>query len=198
MFLRSASLKDADYAVSDLKDSRQIVRWAFQHKKGAVADQVFECGDRFVVVMLSEVTPKGDKSLESVMSEVKLAVTNAKKAEKMIEDMKAKLADSNDISVLGQVRTADNASMNSAFIAGIGREPKVAGAIPSLIVDNDIKFVAGLNGVYALKLNNAPAAAEMNVQNEINSLASRTPYQMMIFESLKKQSNVEDNRINFY
>ena len=198
LFLRSASVKDADYAVSDLKDSRQIVRWAFQHKKGAVADQVFECGDRFVVVMLSEVTPKGDKSLESVMSEVKLAVTNAKKAEKMIEDMKAKLADSNDISVLGQVRTADNASMNSAFIAGIGREPKVAGAIPSLIVDNDIKFVAGLNGVYALKLNNAPAAAEMNVQNEINSLASRTPYQMMIFESLKKQSNVEDNRINFY
>ena len=198
LFLRSISIKDTDYAVSDLKDSRQIVRWAFQNEAGDVADQVYECGDRFVVVMLSDITPKGAKNLESVKSDVKLAVMNAKKAEKMIEDMKAKLAESNDISVLGQVKTADNASMTSAFIAGIGKEPKVAGAIPSLIADNDIKFVAGNNGVYVLKLINAPAAGEIDVQHEINNLSSRTPYQMMIFESLKNQSDVEDNRINFY
>jgi peptidyl-prolyl cis-trans isomerase D len=198
LFLRTISVKNSDYSVSDLKDSRQIVRWAFQNKKGAVADQVFECGDRFVVVMLSEITPKGDKSLESVKSDVKLAVMNAKKAEKIIADMKAKLADSKYISDLGEVRTVDNASMNSAFIPGIGREPKVAGAIPSLILDNDIKFVAGVNGVYALKLNNASESGDLDVQHEINNLASRTPYQMMIFESLKNQSSVEDNRINFY
>ena len=198
LFLRSISIKESDYAVSDLKDSRQIVRWAFQNKKGAVADQVFECGDRFVVVMLSDITSKGDKSLESVKSEVKLAVMNAKKADKMIEDMKAKLADSNDIAVLGQVKTADNASMTSAFIPGIGREPKVAGAIPSLVTNNDVKLIAGNSGVFALKLINAPAAGEIDVQHEINNLASRTPYQMMIFESLKNQSDVQDNRINFY
>ena len=198
LFLRSIQIKDTDNAVSDLKDSRQIVRWAFQHKEGNVADQVFECGDRFVVVMLSEIAPKGAKSLESVKSDVKLAVMNAKKAEQMIADMKAKLADSNDISVLGAVQTADNASMNSAFIAGIGKEPKVAGAIPSLIADNDIKFVAGSNGVFVLKLNNAPAAGEIDIQHEIRNLSSRTPYQMMIFESLKNQTNVDDNRINFY
>ncbi len=198
LFLRTMSLKDTDYTVSDLKDSRQIVRWAFQHKKGTVADQVFECGDRFVVVMLSEIAPKGDKSLESVKSNIKFAVTNAKKADKIIADMKAKLGDSKFISDLGEVRTIDNASMNSAFIPGLGREPKVAGAISSLIRDNDIKFVAGMNGVYVLKLNNAPEAGEVNVQYEINNLASRTPYQMMIFESLKNQSEVNDNRINFY
>lgn len=198
LFLRTISVKNSDYSVSDLKDSRQIVRWAFQNKKGAVADQVFECGDRFVVVMLSEIMPKGDKSLESVKSDVKLAVMNAKKAEKIIADMKAKLADSKYISDLGEVKTVDNASMNSAFIPGIGREPKVAGAIPSLILDNDIKFVAGVNGVYALKLNNASESGDLDVQHEINNLASRTPYQMMIFESLKNQSSVEDNRINFY
>lgn len=198
LFLRSIDVKDTDFSVSDLKDSRQIVRWAFQNKQGAVADQVFECGDRFVVVMLSEITPKGDKSLEMVKSDVKLAVMNAKKAELMIADMKTKLAASNDISVLGTVKTADNASMNSAFIAGIGKEPKVAGAIPSLIVDNDVKFVSGVNGVYVLKLNNAPAAGEIDIQHEIRNLSSRTPYQMMIFESLKEQSDVVDNRINFY
>ena len=127
-----------------------------------------------------------------------VAVMNDKKAEKIIADMKAKLADSKYISDLGEVRTVDNASMNSAFIPGIGREPKVAGAIPSLILDNDIKFVAGVNGVYALKLNNASESGDLDVQHEINNLASRTPYQMMIFESLKNQSSVEDNRINFY
>jgi hypothetical protein len=127
-----------------------------------------------------------------------LAVTNAKRADIIIADMKAELADSKYISDLGEVKTIDNASMNSAFIPGIGREPKVAGAIPSLILNNDIKFVAGLNGVYALKLNNTPAPSEIDVQYEINNLASRTPYQMMIFESIKNQSNVEDNRINFY
>jgi peptidyl-prolyl cis-trans isomerase D len=94
LFLRTISIKDADYSVSDLKDSRQIVRWAFQNNKGNVADQVFECGDRFVVVMLSDIAPKGDKSLESVKSDVKLAVINAKKADQIIADMKEKLADS--------------------------------------------------------------------------------------------------------
>jgi hypothetical protein len=54
------------------------------------------------------------------------------------------------------------------------------------------------DGVYALKLNNTPAPSEIDVQYEINNLAYRTPYQMMIFESIKNQSNVEDNRINFY
>lgn len=198
LFLRSIQLTAADNAVADLKDSRQIVRWAFQNKEGKVADQVFECGDRFVVAMLAEVTPKGSKSLESVKSDVKLAVMNAKKAESMIADMKAKLAGSEEIALLGSVKTADNASMNSAFIAGIGREAKVAGAIPSLITDGGIKFVAGNNGVYALKLNNAPAAGEINIQYEINNLSSRTPYQMMIFEALKNQAEVEDNRVNFY
>ena len=198
LFLRTIQLTGADNAVADLKDSRQIVRWAFQHKAGEVADQVFECGDRFVVAMLAEVNPKGNKSLESVKSDVKLAVMNAKKAESMIADMQAKLAGSDDISVLGQVKTADNATMNSAFIPGIGREPKVAGAIPSLITDGGIKYVAGNNGVYVLKLNNAPAAGEINIQYEINNLSSRTPYQMMIFEALKNQSEVEDNRVNFY
>ena len=198
LFLRTISVKNSDYAVSDLKDSRQIVRWAFQNKKGAVADQIFECGDRFVVVMLSEITPKGAKSLESVKSDVKLAVVNAKKAEMIITDLKSKLGDSKYISDLGAVKTVDNASMTSAFIAGVGREPKVAGAIPSLIVDNDIKFVAGNSGVYALKLNDAPAASEINIEQEINNLSSRTPYQMMIFESLKNQSEVGDNRVNFY
>jgi peptidyl-prolyl cis-trans isomerase D len=163
LFLRTIQLTGADNAVADLKDSRQIVRWAFQHKAGEVADQVFECGDRFVVAMLAEVNPKGNKSLESVKSDVKLAVMNAKKAESMIADMQAKLAGSDDISVLGQVKTADNATMNSAFIPGIGREPKVAGAIPSLITDGGIKYVAGNNGVYVLKLNNAPAAGEIDV-----------------------------------
>ena len=123
---------------------------------------------------------------------------NAKKADKIIADAKAKLADSKYISDLGEVKNADNASMNSAFIPGIGREPKVAGAIPSLITDNDIKFVAGNAGVYVLKLNDAPAAGEIDIEHEIKNLSSRIPYQMMIFESLKNQSEVEDNRINFY
>lgn len=198
LFLRTIDIKNTDNVVSDLKDSRQIVRWAFQNEKGDVANQVFECGDRFVVAMLSDVTPKGEKSLESVKSEVKSAVMNAKKAEKIIADAQTKLADSKYISDLGEVKTADNASMNSAFIPGIGREPKVAGAIPSLITDNDIKFVAGNAGVYVLKLNDAPAAGEIDIEHEIKNLSSRTPYQMMIFESLKNQSEVEDNRINFY
>ena len=198
LFLRSIQIKDTDYAVSDLKDSRQIVRWAFQNKAGNVADQVFECGDRFVVVMVSEVAPKGAKSLESVKSEVKTAVMNAKKAEIMIADMKAKLADSNDISVLGAVKTADNASMNSAFIPGIGKEPKVAGAIPSLIADGDVKFIAGNAGVFVLKLNSAAAEGELDIEHEIRNLSSRTPYQMMIFESLKDEVEVDDNRVNFY
>lgn len=198
LFLRTYIAKNTDYAVADLKDSRQIIRWAFQNEKDNVADQVFECGDRFVVAMLSEVSPKGTKSLDAVKEQVKTAVMNQKKADKIVEDMNAKLAGTDNLSLLGEVKTADNASMSSAFIAGIGREPKVAGSILSLISDNNIKFVKGNNGVFAIKLIEALPAGNIDVAHEIKNLSSRTPYQMMLFESLKNQTEVNDNRINFY
>jgi hypothetical protein len=145
--------------------------------------------ERLIYKIAGEDSDKNKALMQALNTEGKYEIT---------ADMKEKLADSKYLSDLGEVKTADNASMSSAFIPGVGREPKVAGAIPSLILDNDIKIVAGNNGVYALKLNNAPAVGEINIQYEINNLSSRTPYQMMIFEALKNQSEVGDNRVNFY
>ena len=44
--------------VGQLKNSRPIVRWAFEAKEGKVSD-VFECGQQFVVAALTEVNDVG-------------------------------------------------------------------------------------------------------------------------------------------
>ena len=76
--------------VADLAQSRQVVRWAFENKKGEVSD-VYDCDNNFVVATVTEVNEKGYRSIEKVTDQLKALVMQDKKAEKLIEKLKAGL-----------------------------------------------------------------------------------------------------------
>jgi len=64
-------------------DSRKIVKWLFDEKTkvGDVSNpsEPYECGDKFVVVSLSAINPKGNKTLESVRDIIIQEIQNEKK-----------------------------------------------------------------------------------------------------------------------
>lgn len=186
--------------VADLKNSRPIVRWAFEAKEGQVSD-VFECGDRFVVAMLTE-THDGDyRTLDEVRAELVVEATNNKKAEYIINqlngvstlDEAAKLFDTD-------VKTAENVSLSSYRFGSTGIEPAVIGTAMAM-ADNSVSApVKGNMGVYMLQIGQKhTAAGELNAEQEISQLNMRTSYSLpyQAINLMEQKAKVEDNRARF-
>lgn len=195
LFLRTYTVSKNDNRAGNLEDSRQLVRWAFSHDAGTVTEEVFECGASFVVAVVEQVIPAGKKSFDQVKDQVKVAVMNQLKGDKIIADMQAA---GDNLAALGAVKSAQNVSLSASFIPSVGREPLVAGCIPALLETKQVQYVKGNAGVYAVKLVSEVAQGEFNAAGEITDLTNRNPFVYTTFESLKNSAEIVDNRINFY
>ncbi|MCQ2351415.1 MAG: SurA N-terminal domain-containing protein [Paludibacteraceae bacterium] len=195
-FLRNYSVAVSDVRISDLKDSRQIVRWAYEAKKGDVADRVFECGDKFVVAALKSVSKKGYPEISEIEETLTTAVKNEKKADMIADNISAKLAEG--LAATGEVKTAQGVSFNSQYVNGIGMEPKLYATVANMTPESAPAVVKGNYSVYAVKVVSTNETGEFNAQAEISQLENRRPYKYMIYNALEKGAEINDNRITFY
>ena len=186
--------------VNDLKNSRGIVRWAFEAKDGQLSD-VFECGEQFVVAALTEVNDGDYRTIDEVRMELTLQATTDKKAEYLMNQLKgvstleeaAELFDA-------EIQTAENVTLASTRLGAAGIEPAVIGAALALENNATSAPVKGNAGVYMVRIGEkVVAAGELNAEQEINSLNMRTsysvPYQAMAL--IEENAEVEDNRARF-
>ena len=186
--------------VNDLKNSREIVRWAFGAKQGQVSD-VFTCGDQFVVAALTEVNDDDCRPLEAVRAELIIAATNNKKAEYIMNQLKdvtsleaaAELFDT-------EVKTAENISLVSYRLGAAGIEPAVIGTALALEANTLSAPIKGNNGVYLLTVDAKQVAeGELNTATEISNLNMRTAY-MLPYQALsliQEKADIVDNRARF-
>ena len=186
--------------VNDLKNSRGIVRWAFEAKDGQLSD-VFECGEQFVVAALTEVNDGDYRTIDEVRMELTLQATTDKKAEYLMNQLKgvstleeaAELFDA-------EIQTAENVTLASTRLGAAGIEPAVIGAALALENNATSAPVKGNAGVYMVRIGEkVVSAGELNAEQEINSLNMRTsysvPYQAMAL--IEENAKVEDNRARF-
>ncbi|MBO4370586.1 MAG: SurA N-terminal domain-containing protein [Paludibacteraceae bacterium] len=196
-FLRAYNVTVEDYRIGDITDARALVRWAYKAKQGDVTEEVFECGDKFVVACLKSVNEKGVKPFDEVKDQVRVMVLNDKKAEYLKNEMNTSLAGGNNLSVLGEAQVSTGASAGNSYIPNIGNEPKIAGSLSKLSQDK-VTLVAGNSGVYAMRLLNwNEMQTTFDPKNEISQFVARNPYGYMVYEALKNNAKIQDNRINF-
>lgn len=194
------ALNENSDKINDLKNSRPIVRWAFEAKDGQVSD-VFECGDQFVVAALTEVNDSEYRSMESVRAELVIAATNNKKADYIANQL-------NDITTLeeaatllgAEVKTAESISLSSYRLGAAGVEPAVIGAALAMEANTLSTPVKGNNGVYMLTIGEKKVAeGVLNADQEISNLNMRTsytiPYQAVTL--IEEKAEVVDNRARF-
>lgn len=199
IFVRNYNVKKQDPRIANFKDSRQIIRWAFNQKEGDVADKVFECGDQFVVVALKSLNEEGIKPFEKVKTEVKAELIKEQKADKIAASFQAKIAQGLTIEQLGlPVQAAQGVSFDSQFVPGMGREPMVLGNLLSIVKTQKPRVIKGDNGVYVVKSTVVAPKVPFNKEQEIRIINSRMFYQPTVIEALKKASEIKDNRLNFY
>jgi peptidyl-prolyl cis-trans isomerase D len=186
--------------VNDLKNSRAIVRWAFEAKEGQVSD-VFECGDVFVVAALTEVNDGEYRPLAAVKAELANEVKNNKKAEYIINQLK----DVNTLEAAAElldveVKTAEKVSLASYRLGAAGMEPAVIGAALALEANTVSAPVKGNNGVYMISVGEKTVAeGELNAEMEIQQANMRTSYSLpyQAVSLIEEKAEIVDNRARF-
>lgn len=193
-------LKNAD-KVADLKQSRPIVRWAFNAKDGEVSD-VFECGDKFVVALLTEVNDGEYRSIDAVSAELRRELLQDKKAEKIIADLQGVATIEDAAAKTGtEIQTADNVTFGSYRFGNAGMEPAAIGTAIALEKGQLSAPVKGQNAVYVLLgTDKTVTEGEFNAEQEIQQLNMRYSYSLpyQAVNLIEKKADVTDNRSNFY
>lgn len=206
-------LKRNDFNIDKLgagQTGRDIIRWAFDAKKGTVSPDVYAFQnevalytDKYVVIGLKNIQKAGIPSVESVKADIQQLVINRKKGEILTEKMKGKdlQALASDFST--QVDSAINISFAAPMLPNVGSEPKVVAEAFALAKGSKSAPIVGISGVYVIKVfekaqsinptasDLAPIKATMS-----NSTLSMVPSRLML--SLKNKAKIKDYRFTFF
>ncbi|WP_102408215.1 peptidylprolyl isomerase [Parabacteroides bouchesdurhonensis] len=189
--------------LGSIKNSRPVIRWAFQNDKGKVSE-IFECDDKFVIAAVQGTLAEGYRPVDMVAPLLKAELINKKKGEKIANELSAKNLTSVDAYAQEMGASIDSVkfiSFGTRRIAGIGVEPKL-NAMVSLTPEGKIGApVQGNNGVYVFSVYaKNKENKEYNEADEIRSLDAANAYRFgfQAIQSLVNNANIEDNRIRFY
>lgn len=192
-----------DYSLGTIRDARQAVRWAFNNKKGAISE-IFEIDGKFLVMALEDIIEKGYAPLAQVEPMLKSQLLVDKKAEQIINDLKAKgitTLDGYAEAMKSSIDTAKFVNFNTRRITGMGDEP-VLSALAPLAPENKVEGpVKGKNGVYVFSVyqkntSDVPFDAATQKQQLEGSNAYRVMYQAI--EVLREKADIQDNRVKFF
>lgn len=189
--------------IGNVKNSRQVVRWAFKEDKGAVSE-IFECDDKFVVAVLQGSLKEGFRPLAAVAPMLKAELIAEKKGEKIAADLLAKNATSIDqyAEIMGaRADSVKFVNFGTRRITSIGVEPKLNAMISIAAVDKVSEPVKGNNGVYVFKVyERNKDAKEYNEEEVIKGIESSNAYRFS-FQSIQELidgADIKDTRIRFY
>ncbi len=188
--------------VIGLGSNRSVVQWAFKEETQVGEVDLFNNNDSYLVVTLTKASAEGVADFEDVKEEVRTEVLKEKKAEILVEKMKA--AAGADLNAKAQALEVSVKSQNLNFatsnLTGFGSEPKVIGKITALPVNQLAGPLVGDRGVYMVNVSsrtpgeplNSYDSEQIRLATEMQNLAAN-----QLFESLKEQADIEDNRAKF-
>lgn len=193
------NLSENSDKVGQLKNSRPIVRWAFEAKEGQVSD-VYECGDQFVVALLTDVKDGDFRPMSDVQGELTQMVRNEKKAALISKELaKATTIEEAAKAANTGVQHADNITLSSNRFGNM-TEPAVVGAALALNANELSAPIKGNQGVYVVRPGQKTRLeGEFNAEQEISQLNMYTSYSLMyqVMNLLEENAEVTDNRARF-
>ncbi len=195
--------KKNDFTINGVGTSRELVKWAYDNKVGDVSEP-FEVDGKYIVAMISSINKEGLPDAATVRESVEPLVRDEKKA-KTIIDTKMKGTTLEEISrnAGSPVEVADSIAFSGFVIPNVGNEPLIIGASFNKQIQGKVtQPIAGYTGVFVVRgegISAVPslgANAEAQREGLMNTLKQQVGFRFM--ESLKKGSDIEDNRSTFY
>lgn len=207
----STLLKRNDFSIGTLgagQTSRDMIRWAFESKKGAVSPDVYTYQDpvelynsMYVIAGLETIQKPGIPSVANIKSDIEQLVINKKKGEILAARMQGKALPALATEFATTVDTAQNMSFATATLPNVGSEPKVIAEALALAQNQPSQPIVGNTGVYKLNvINKTPAApaTDLTLTRSTMAMAMRSQVPALLVQSLKKKAKISDNRFTFY
>lgn len=185
---------------------RDLIKWAFDAKKGDISDKVFETETSYILASLVDIQPKGTLSLEAVKKDIEPAVRNMVKAKILKEKFDKALAGASSIDQVAQkvgksAIHVENVVFANPVIPGVALENKVVGTVFGLQPNKPSKAIEGSTGVYVVQVNgftNPAAISDINGQKKQMLAAKAQRAWGSIFRALQDKAEIIDNRVKFF
>ncbi|HLS29641.1 MAG TPA: peptidylprolyl isomerase [Flavobacteriaceae bacterium] len=194
------NLGPLDENITGIGSHRNIVQWAFEDKAKAGDINRFDIDQGYVVVQVTAKTSKGLASVEEARNKVKPILLKEKKAKHIISNISTDESLADIAASYGtQPRTNQEVTFENPNLEG--EEPKVLAHAFSLEKGEVSDPIVGNSGVYLIKLINKKEAADIGSYNGIINREHEKTLEKAsneIFEALKSDAKIEDNRSKFY
>ena len=194
------------FSIKDLQNSREIVKWMFDvnTKVGDVSNKTYRCGNDFLVVSLSAINPKGDKTLESVRDIIIQEIQNDKKFDNISLELSKSptLEEASSLSDSDTVYTASLVNFASKNINGILDTLSVhnfVGAVNALDEGKTSRLIKGNNAAYLIDIVSKGSITE-NTEDKKDKIRQENSFGAYYeaLKILKENSDIVDNRSIFY
>jgi len=194
-------MKALDENIPGVGPQRRIVQWSFEDDVKSGDIKRFEVPGGYVVAQVTGVKKAGVMAAEEASATVTPILLQEKKAKLLKEKAKgaslAEIAKNNNASV----QTASSINLKNPTLAGAGNEPEVVGAAFSLKTGEVSKPITGDKGVYVIEMlaiNKAPKMESYKSFAMKEASQRRQAVVSRVFEALKENAEIEDNRARFY
>lgn len=193
------------YQIAGIENPREIVRWAFDSKtKLHDISNIFDLDNMFVVAALTSIVPEGYAPLSVVAEQSKYQILNKKKGEIAVEKMKACGTDVNRmVSELGaESTTVTDVSIDSRVLGNFGVEADIVGTILGMKEGEQVGPVAGNSTAFIIKnvkINKPePTTDYSDIYREKTSQFNNKVTGGSIYNALKNNAKIEDNRVTYF
>ena len=200
--LPSQEFKENDFTVPGVGESRELVRWAYDNKPGAVSDPV-DISDNYIVAMLTTVSDKGLATPNAARQSIEPVVRNEKKAQIILaQQMKGSTLEEVSKNAKQPIQNADSVSFSAFVVPALGNEPQFIGAAFNKQILNKMSApIAGHSGVFVVRPAGVSGAANTGQTAEMLKQQAEQMLKQQVSQSvtaLRKAADVVDNRSKFY
>ena len=205
------NIKMNNFTIPGLGASREVIKWAFDHKVGEVS-QVFQLGDqRYLVAKVSSIQDKGVMAItSSVRAQLEQIVRDEMKAAVISKKYNGQALDAVAKETNTQVQQNDSVTYNASYISGLGYEPKVVGysfnagfqpnaVSPGIKGQGSVYFISVVNrsAPPAIDLNNPNLVQMLYSQKRMQEVQERNTVGQALMQTVIKEANVKYNYANF-
>ena len=187
-----------DENIQGVGNQREIVRWAYTAKQGEI--KRFNIPTGHVVANLKTINEAGLLPIDEAKNAVGSILRNKKKAELIKAKMSGATLEAVSKSTGSPVKEAKDVASANSYIETIGAEPKVVGVAFGLKTGKVSDVIEGNSGMFKIKTKSvAKATVPANYTDNVNKLnsQSRGSVSGRVYNTLKKDADIEDNRAEF-
>jgi len=193
--------------VGNLPGTREIVRWAFGNgdadtKVGDV--RKFDIGDQHIIAAVTDSRTKGTATIESIRPELTAAVRNELKGKEIMTKLAGKTGSLEDLAKAAGsgavVQNAEGVAQAQGTIPNVGFEPDAVGRAFALKPGQKSAPIQGEQGVLVVEATTLFPATPSDLKVVRQQLTQQRQQRQdgLIYEAIKGQAKVKDNRSKFF